>query len=248
METISSIQESDTSAIDRIEAERARQRQEASDAANAATRRSTLLKSGAGVGAAAAGIGLGAMLVLYGVSLVIERPTLEEVVAAMRDQVTKIEHQANEKVALAERAAADKLAAADRAAAGKIATAEQKAAAAEKAVADAGKFVKKFESAGSSKTVVDFTIFRRREVGSLMITTGWSYNGVGDTTPSRQWCYISEPSNSNSLSYHIAVDGIAVPFDSSKALRAGLTQAQVRQALPECEWFRGSNPNIVDKN
>jgi hypothetical protein len=44
METISSIQETDTSAIDRIEAERAKQRQEVIDAANTATRRAALLK------------------------------------------------------------------------------------------------------------------------------------------------------------------------------------------------------------
>lgn len=248
METISSIQESDTSAIDRIEAERARQRQEAADAANAATRRSALLRSGAGVGAAATGLGLGVLLVLYGVSLLMERPTLNEVVAAMHRQIVAVETQANERVALIERAAADKFASAIKVAEEKVAAAEQRAASAEKVLADAGNFAKKFESAGSTKTVVDFTIFRKREAGSLLVTTGWSYNGVGDATPSLQWCYISDTSSSNGLSFHIAVDGVPIPFDTSKASRAGLTQQQVRQALPECEWFRGTNPNIVDKS
>ncbi len=248
METISSIQETDTSAIDRVESERARQRQETADAANAATRRSALLKSGAGLGAAAIGIGLGAMLVLFGVSLVMERPTLKEVATAMSDQVAKIEQLANERVALAEHAAADKLAAQDRAAAEKMAAADRRVAGAEKALVDAKSFSRKFENAAPGKTVVDFTIFRKREVGSLTVTTGWRYNSVSDSTPSHQWCYVSDTSNPSGLTYHIAVDGVAVPFDASKALRAGLTQLQVSQALPECEWFRGSNPNIVDKS
>jgi hypothetical protein len=247
METISSIQESDTSAIERIEAARAKQRQETADAANAATRRAALLRSGVGVGAAAVGIGLGALLTLYGASLVLERPTLKEVVAAMREQVAAVEHLANEKVALAERATEERIAIANKAAAEKAAATERRATEAEKALADAKNFTKKFQSAGPGKTVVDFVIFRKREVGSLMVTTGWSYNNVGDASPSRQWCYVSDSSNSTSLDYHIAVDGVPISFDASKAARAGLTKQQVSQALPECEWFRGANPNIVER-
>ena len=189
------------------------------------TRRAVLLKSGAGIGAAALGVGLGALLALYGVSLILHRPTLEEVATVVREQVTTIERQANEKVALAEGAAAAKYAVLTRAA-------EEKKAAADKAMAEVKTVTEKFGRAGSSKSVVDFTIFRKREVGTLQVTTGWAYKKVGDAAPSHQWCYAANISDPSALSYQIAVDSVAIPFDLSKASRAGVTQQQVHQALP----------------
>jgi hypothetical protein len=82
------------------------------------------------------------------------------------------------------------------------------------------------------KTVVDFTLFRKRQVGELLVTTGWSYRKASDAAPTRQWCYVANVSNSDPLTYQIAVDGVPLTFDASTASRAGVTYQQVQQALP----------------
>lgn len=237
METISSTQEADTSAIDRIEAERAKQRQEVVDAGNAATRRAALLKSGAGVGAAAVGVGLGTLMILYGVSLLTNRPTLEDVAKAMRDQTATIERLANEKVDAIRSEAASKVAAAESAVA-------DKSAEADKAIAQARAVTEKFKSPTSGKTVVDFSIFRTRVIDGLVVKTGWKYQKADDPAPSRQWCYIESNSAAEGLHLPIASDGRAELFNPEKAEKAGFTWSDVEKALPYCDWFKGTNPNI----
>jgi hypothetical protein len=240
MQTISSIQETDTSAIDRLEADRAKQRQEVIDAANAATRRAALLKSGAGVGAAAVGVGLGALLVLYGVSLLMNRPTLEEVTTAMRAQAATFERLVNEKVETIKTEAANKVAAAESATAAK-------ASEADKAVAQARAVTEKFTSSSSGKTVVDFSIFRTQAINGLVVRTGWKYQKTDDPAPSSQWCYIEKTSVPDGLNLQIATDGIADPFNPGRAAKAGVTWSEVQKALPYCDWFKGANPNIREK-
>ena len=244
METISSIEESDTSAIDRIEAERAAQRQATNDATNLATTRSAMLKSGAGVGAAALGIGLGALLTLYGVSLLTNRPTLEEVTIAMRDQVATIERIANGKVEEIKTEAAARVAAAEKAAEVKSAAAkvaEDKAASAVRGLAE------KFAASPSSKTVVDFTVFRRQKAGDLRVNTGWRYEKMSDPAPSFQYCHMYKSSGGDTLQLAIAQNGRPLLFDPERAAKVGVTWSEVQQALPYCDWFQGANPNIREK-
>lgn len=237
METISSIQEVDTSAVDRLEAERASHRQAAVDTANAATRRTALLKSGVGIGAAAIGVGLGTLMVLYGVSLLLNRPTLDQVVTAMREQTGTIERLTQNRVETVHAEAAQRIAAAESAA-------EQKSSEADKAIAKARAMTDKFSSSASGKTVVDFSIFRKQRVDELVVTTGWKYQKADDAAPASQWCYIVKTTAPDALSFEIATDGVADSFNQERATKAGITWAEVQRALPNCDWFKGVNPNI----
>jgi len=236
METISLIQTADTTAIDRIEADRAKQRQEVLDAANAATRRTALLKSGVGIGVAAMGVGIGALLSLYGLSLVMNRPTLEEVAKAMREQAVTIEGLVKEKVETANKVAAAEKAAAD------------KAAEAEEAMTQARALTDKFKSSSSGKTVVDFSIFRTERIEGFIVKTGWKYQKADDPAPSSQWCYIEKASVSDGLQLPIATDGHVDHFNPDRAAKTGITWNDVQRALPYCDWFKGANPNIREKN
>jgi hypothetical protein len=266
MERLSLVETHDTSAIEAIEAAQERRRSRAAEAANALTRRAGWMKSGFGLGAAAAGIGLGVFLACQGISLLLHRPTLEELSQALLDQAAAIERrtevrveaarrEADERIAAAERARAEQEAAA-REAQQRLAAAEKLAAeksqAAEKATADAQAIAQKFQAGQSTtanggkagKTVVDFSVFRHREADPLIVTTGWKYGQLTDPAPTRQWCYVQNTAVANGLSLEIAVDGAPEPFNRERALRAGVTQDDVRKAIPLCDWFRGLNPNI----
>jgi hypothetical protein len=155
--------------IEHIEAQRAKRRQEFVDASNSATRRAAQLKSGAGIGAATVGIGLGALLALYGVSLLINRPTLEEVAKAMHDQVATLERITNEKVEKSEAEATKRVAAAEKTATEKTAVAEVAVNKAALAEVEARTVTEKFGAPPSSKTVVDFTIFRKHQTNGLVV-------------------------------------------------------------------------------
>lgn len=238
METISSIQESDTSAIDRLEADRAKQRQDTVDAANIATRRAALLKTGLGIGAAASGIGLGGLLVFYGVSLILGRPTHEEMARALQAQAATIEKATTERIETIQAQAAGAVAAAQHE------VAETKAQK-EKAAAQARMVTEKFASS-STKTVVDFSVFRTQEINSLAVVTGWKYQKTDDPAPSHQWCYVRKISDPDGFNLPIATNSVAEPFNSEKAAKAGITRSEVQRALPYCDWFKGTNTNIHD--
>ena len=238
METISSIQESDTSAIDRLEADRAKQRQDTVDAANIATRRAALLKTGLGIGAAASGIGLGGLLVLYGVSLILGHPTREEMARALQAEAATIEMSTNERIETIQAQAASAVAAAQREV---TETKAQK----EKAATQARMVTEKFASS-STKTVVDFSVFRTQEINSLAVVTGWKYQKTDDPAPSHQWCYVRKISDPDGFNLPIATNTVAEPFNSEKAAKAGITWSEVQRALPYCDWFKGTNTNIHD--
>lgn len=266
MERLSLVETHDTSAIEAIEATQEKRRGRAAEAANALQRRIGWMKSGFGLAAAAVGVGLGVFLVCQGVSLLLHRPTLEELSQALLDQAAAIERrtevrveavrrEADERIAAAERTRAEQEAAAREAQ--QRATAAEKLAAeksrtAEKAAAEAQAIAQKFQAgqaaaAGggkATKSVVDFSIFRHREADPLVVTTGWKYRQLADPAPSRQWCYVQNTAVANGLSLEIAVDGAPEPFNRERALRAGVTQDDVRKAIPLCDWFRGLNPNI----
>lgn len=247
MRTISSIEEVDLSAIDRVEADHARQRQEVVDASNVATKRAATLKSGIGVGVAALGIGFGTLLVLFGVSLLTDKPSMAEVSRALSDHASSAMQAMQDQMTARERLAAERHATELATLREAVSMAKAQQVAAEAAANEALALKSKFNAPSASKTVVDFTVFRRRELGSVLVVTGWSYSGVDDAAPTDQWCYIKDTSNPNNLTYQIAVDGREIPFEPSKASRAGVTSNQVRAALSECEWYRGRNSNIVSK-
>lgn len=240
METISSIQETDTSAIDRLEADRATQRQDIVDAANIATKRSALLKSGLGIGAAAMGIGVGGLLLFFGISLIVGRPTHEETSQVFRKQITAIEGLANEKIEAIRAQSVSAIASAKR-------EADETAAQTDRAMAQAKAVTETFTSS-SGKTVVDFNIFRKQEIDGLRVVTGWKYQKTGDPVPSFQWCYVHKMSDPNGLNLSIAIDGQAKHFNPETTAKAGLTWAEVQKALPYCDWFKGISPNIRDSS
>jgi hypothetical protein len=97
-------------------------------------------------------------------------------------------------------------------------------------------------SAGS-KTVIDFSVFHRKEVGRMQVTTGWSYETVEDKSPKDQWCYIGGPSKpiiANNA-------GRRDPEGVKLAKKLGYSDVEVEQALAACQWFKGLNRNVRDK-
>ena len=207
-----------------------------------------MLKAGAGVGLAALGIGLAGLLILYGVSLLIDRPTREEMASALREQAVSLERLAAEKIIAVRIEAGEKLAIAEKEWAARLAATKQEAsekvAAADKAAATARTAIEKFASGPTARTVVDFTIFRRNEVGDLGVNTGWNYNSVSDQAPSFQYCHVYKRTRGADLQIPIAANGEPLPFNPEHAAKADITRDDVLRALPSCDWFKGANPNI----
>jgi hypothetical protein len=177
LETISSIHEVDTTALDRIEAERADERRRAGEAANAAIRRAAVLHIGLGIGAAATGAGLGLFLVLYGVSLLIDRPTLDRVAAAMREQVVVADRLAREREEAVRQEATARVARAEANAAASAQAqrlAEEKADTAEKAAAANAAATKEAEDRATA--IAGIHTLRRKPIALLDLVyreTGW---------------------------------------------------------------------------
>jgi hypothetical protein len=253
LQTLSLAETQDLSAIEAIEAAQEKRRAGLAAAAGAAIRRTGWLRAGLGVGAAAAGIGLGALLLCWGVSLLLGRPSVEDLAAVRRDAEARIAAAEQATATTAQRAAeADQRAAqAQQRAAAAERVAAEKGQAAEKATAEAQAILKKFEAIKSApstagakptKSVVDFNIFRHQETGPLEVSTGWRYASLTDAAPKHQWCYVLH--RANGLPMDIAINGKPLPFNPDQALRAGIDAADVQRALPLCDWFRGSNPNI----
>ncbi len=258
VETYRLVEPQDLSAIDRIEAGYETSRRSAAAAAAAALRRAGWLRAGLGAGAAATGLGLGVLLACWGLSLLLNRPTLRELGDALIEQAAAIERKTTERVEAARRDTDARVAAADARASAAEKAAAEKGQAADRAAAEARAIVQKFEAAKAtppaspvtgakpSKSVVDFSIFRHNELGALVVTTGWSYDKLSDPAPSEQWCYMHNKAVRDGLQMTIAVEGKALPFNPDRAARAGITADDIRLALPLCEWFRGTNPNIRD--
>jgi len=239
METISHIETHDTSAIRRLEDADIEQRK----ATATATRLAAMIKVGLGIGIGGTGIGFGALLVLYGVSLLIGRPILEEVKSAMGVQAAAFERVTNEKIEAIKNEAAERVAAAEKAAAQLSAAAkatEEKAVSASKTRPDEAATV------ASGKTVVDFTVFRTRQIEGIEVVTGWKYKALSDSAPSFQYCHMLRSSSGNNLQLPIARNGKAIPFDLNLATKVGITWTDVQKALPYCDWFNGVNPNIQE--
>ena len=160
METLALVETQDLSEIARIEAEYERRRATAAAAAAAALRRAGWLHAGIGAGVAATGLGLGALLLCWGLSLLLDRPTVSE--ATLR--------AAEARAVAAEQAAAEARAIVD------------KFQASPPPAATAG--------GAPAKSVVDFTIFRHQRTDTLAVTTGWRYEALTDAAPTHQWCYV----------------------------------------------------------
>ena len=97
---------------------------------------------------------------------------------------------------------------------------------------------------GDGKTVVDFTVFHRKEVGRMNVVTGWGYKTVEDKSPQHQWCYIDALPNRpfiSSVGKSRDLDGIKL------AKQLGYSDAEIEQALAACQWFQGMNANIRDR-
>lgn len=77
--------------------------------------------------------------------------------------------------------------------------------------------------------------------------TGWKYQRVGDATPSEQYCHVLKASVPDGLQLGIARNRSLELFNQERAARAGVTWGEVHQALPHCDWFKGTNPNIREK-
>jgi hypothetical protein len=229
MERISFVETHDTSAVTALEEARERRLQHDADARNEALRvqvcseaTAARLKGEAERRAALprAGVGMAVAALGIGIAALL---TLWGVSLLLKQPVsaktTIVMQRANEKMAAADEMAVN----------------------AEKALAEAKALTEKLKG-GAPKTVIDFSIFRHHQTDTLRVTTGWGYKKVSDTEPSSQWCFVELPGN---LMYQIASNGVSLPFDGAIAGRAGVTEAQIQKALPECEWFQGTNLNIV---
>ena len=97
---------------------------------------------------------------------------------------------------------------------------------------------------GDGKTVVDFTVFHKTEVGRMVVVTGWAYKTVEDKSPTRQWCYIeNNPSNAHIARSSTGRDLAGIKF----AKQLGYSEAEIEQALAACQWFQGVNTHIRTK-
>lgn len=97
---------------------------------------------------------------------------------------------------------------------------------------------------GDGKTVVDFTVFHKTEVGRMLVVTGWGYKTVEDKSPQRQWCYIDARPNNP----YISSTGKTRDLEGIKlAKQLGYSDTEIEQALAACQWFQGMNANIRDR-
>jgi hypothetical protein len=240
MDTIAREVRTDVTAIEAIENERARQRQDLVDATCAAKKRDSLLRAGLGFGAAAFGIGLAALLVCFGLSLIWGQPSRDQLLAALAERSSLSLNAADQRLRDIQEHAARSLAAVER----KLSEQTQLTQAAEQRARAAQALVSAMQVPASSKTVTDFTVFQRQEVGDINVVTGWKYRTINDMSPSFQYCHMYKSSSRDGLQLAIARDGEAIEFDAATARKVGVTWSDVQSALAHCRWFRGENPNI----
>jgi hypothetical protein len=239
MERISLVETHDVSAIERIEEAYEHRRQQEADAANEAARlkaaseataarlkaeaekRVALFKAGLGIAVGAVGIGVAALLALWGVSLLSRVPSYAEdpPIAISRGRLQA-------QPAPASTPSADQPTDQQRATTGGPSTQPVP------------------PSTSGGKTVVEFVVFKYRELDGLNVTTGWAYHHPEDNAPFQQHCYISMP---NGLNLNIAFDREPTPIDAALASKLRIANETVRKALDQCVWFSGTSDNIKDK-
>jgi|GEM_PF-2197927 len=241
----------DMSAVHREEEARFNQRQAAADAANSATLRGSMLCFGAGIGAAALGTGLGLLLLCWGLSLLIGRPSIDDVAKAMQAQLADIKRLDDERVALLKNAFDERDAIRGRILADATAKARQAQAEAEQATIvaaqakqQASAALEKFASKSPGKTVVNFTVFHVSpdQAHNLVdVYTGWNYHSVSDTAPHKQYCHARKGANMELI---LGIDGTRKPVQPVELSKSTLSADEAAAAFSRCIWFAGSNPNI----